>query len=48
MFTNIPIYWINLERSKDRRTKMEDQLNKYNIKNHKRIMILPFMNWHVL
>ena len=37
MNINIPIYWINLERSKYRRAKMEAQLNKYNIKNHKRI-----------
>jgi GR25 family glycosyltransferase involved in LPS biosynthesis len=34
---NIPIVWINLERSKERRNYMETQFKKYNITNHKRI-----------
>ena len=36
LLENVPIFWINLERSKDRRAKMEAQLNKYNL-NHTRI-----------
>jgi glycosyl transferase family 25 len=34
---NIPIYWINLNRSEDRRKYFEKQLENYNINNHKRI-----------
>jgi GR25 family glycosyltransferase involved in LPS biosynthesis len=33
----IPIYWINLERSIDRKNNFENQLEKYNIANHRRI-----------
>ena len=36
-FLNIPKYYINLERSKDRNKKIIDQFNKYQIKNHNRI-----------
>jgi GR25 family glycosyltransferase involved in LPS biosynthesis len=32
-----PIYWINLDRSKDRYNSIINQFHKYNIKNHKRI-----------
>jgi GR25 family glycosyltransferase involved in LPS biosynthesis len=34
---NIPIYYINLERSLNRREYMEEQFNKFNITNYKRI-----------
>jgi len=37
ILSNIPIYWINLNRSPDRKQKMINQLNEYNIKNNKRI-----------
>ncbi len=33
----IPIYWINLDRSPDRKILMENQLKDYNIENHQRI-----------
>ena len=35
----IPIYWINLDRSKDRKQFMEKQFKQYNIKNN--------LNYHV-
>lgn len=34
---NVPIYWINLERSVDRKNIFEKQLKKYSITNQKRI-----------
>jgi GR25 family glycosyltransferase involved in LPS biosynthesis len=34
---NMKIYWINLERSKDRKTRMNKQFKKFNITNHERI-----------
>jgi hypothetical protein len=34
---NIPIYWINLTKRKDRRNQMIEQFRKYNISNHIRI-----------
>ena len=34
---NIKIYWINLDRSPERRTQMENQLKEHNIDNHQRI-----------
>jgi GR25 family glycosyltransferase involved in LPS biosynthesis len=40
----IPIYWINLERSNDRRIKFENQLEKYNITNHQRIDAIDGLN----
>jgi GR25 family glycosyltransferase involved in LPS biosynthesis len=40
----IPIYWINLERSNDRRIKFENQLEKYNITNHQRINAIDGLN----
>ena len=33
----IPIYWINLNRSIDRKRKMEQQLKEYDINNHVRV-----------
>jgi len=33
----IPIYWINLHRSPDRKLFMENQFKEYNITNHQRI-----------
>ena len=33
MFSDIPVYWINLERAVDRNKKMTDMFEKYNIKN---------------
>ena len=40
----IPIYWINLERSVDRKEIFEKQLVKYNITNHKRINGIDGLN----
>lgn len=34
---NIPIYWINLNRSPGRKQYFKEQLNQYNINNHHRI-----------
>ena len=34
---NIPIYWINLDRSPERKVLMENQFKEYNITNHQRI-----------
>lgn len=34
---DIKIYWINLERSKDRKLRMINQFKKFNITNHERI-----------
>jgi GR25 family glycosyltransferase involved in LPS biosynthesis len=34
---DLPIYWINLKRSEDRRNYMIEEFNKYNITNHTRI-----------
>ena len=33
MFSNIRVYWINLERSINRNEKMTDMFGKYDIKN---------------
>jgi len=43
ILSNIPIYWINLNRSADRKQKMINQLNEYNIKNNKRIKAIYFL-----
>jgi GR25 family glycosyltransferase involved in LPS biosynthesis len=32
-----PIYWINLDKNQDRKSKLINQFNKYNINNHVRI-----------
>lgn len=40
----IPIYWINLDRSVDRKIIFEKQLEKYNIINHKRINGIDGLN----
>lgn len=37
IFGNIPIYWINLNRSVDRRKNMEQQFKKYGLTNNIRI-----------
>ena len=37
---NIPIYWINLNKSLDRKDFMEKQFNKYYITNHTRIQAI--------
>ena len=34
---NVPVYYINLDKSTDRKTFMEDQFEKYNITDYKRI-----------
>ena len=34
---NIPIYWINLDRSAERKVLMENQFRQNNITNHQRI-----------
>lgn len=34
---NVPVYYINLDRSPQRKKFMEDQFNRYNITNYKRI-----------
>lgn len=34
---NLPIYWINLNRSPERKILMENQFKDYNIENHQRI-----------
>ena len=34
---NFKVYWINLERSPKRKTKMIEQFKKYNITNHERV-----------
>ncbi len=33
LLKEIPIFWINLDRTESRRTKMLEQFNKYNLKN---------------
>lgn len=35
--SNIPIYWINLNRSSKRKQFFKEQINQYNIENHHRI-----------
>lgn len=40
----IPIYWINLERSTNRKINFEKQLEKYDIANHKRIIGIDGFN----
>ena len=34
---SFPVYWINLDRSKDRKYLMEEQFKKFGITNHTRI-----------
>ena len=34
---NVPILYINLDRSKERKVRMEEQFKQYNIKNYKRV-----------
>ena len=34
---NVPILYINLDRSKERKIRMEEQFKRYNIKNYKRV-----------